>query len=285
MCFTMAKTCGIPQWDEKKMTYLIYKEEKGAGGLEHWQGYAEGKQMALSTWKKILPGAHIEARRGTQDQAIAYVQKPETTVGPIVEHGEKTHQGERGDLKTLVGELVAGTRTMRDVIIETPDMHYQYGRTLEAAALLHRPVPTHAPDVLSAWQQALVELMDPLNRRAVYWVWEPTGGVGKTDLTLWLIKCRGAVLLGGNHKDSFYAYQGQPMVVFNITRSCPEEYVPYDAFEAFKDGVFFSGKYESRMVVCKWPPIVLVLANRTPDYSKLSADRWVVRTIEDGRLV
>lgn len=43
--------------------------------------------------------------------------------------------------------------------------------------------------------------------------------------------------------------------------------------EQIKNGIYFSGKYESQMKYDK-PPHVVVFSNTMPDQSKLSADRW-----------
>jgi len=74
------------------------------------------------------------------------------------------------------------------------------------------------------------------------------------------------------------------MAIFGYARS-KENYISYEALEEIKDGLFFSGKYESGMV-CINPPHVVVLCNFAPDESKLSKDRWVIKNIDhdyDGR--
>jgi len=45
-----------------------------------------------------------------------------------------------------------------------------------------------------------------------------------------------------------------------------------------KDGVVFSGKYEGGARLFP-PPHVIIFANFLPDFTKLSADRWVIRTL------
>lgn len=65
--------------------------------------------------------------------------------------------------------------------------------------------------------------------------------------------------------------------VFHYTRAV-ENYVSYEALEAIKDGIFFSTKYESGMVVFDSPHVV-VFANFPPDRTQLSADRWRITNI------
>lgn len=71
-----------PDW----ITYCHGQLELGSQGeYEHWQIYAEAKvSNSLTQWKTVFGRtAHIEARRGTQEQAIAYVSKSDTRIhGP-----------------------------------------------------------------------------------------------------------------------------------------------------------------------------------------------------------
>lgn len=67
-------------------------------------------------------------------------------------------------------------------------------------------------------------------------------------------------------------------IIIDLSRSM-EDHVPYEAIEDIKNGIFFSGKYESKMIV-RNNPIVIIFANFEPDTSKLSKDRWVITKIK-----
>lgn len=54
-----------------------------------------------------------------------------------------------------------------------------------------------------------------------------------------------------------------------------ENYVSYEAIESVKDGIFFSGKYESGMTIFNQPHIIC-FANFAPDIGKMSSDRWKI---------
>lgn len=63
--------------EEMGCKYLVYSEEVGESGTPHLQGYLE-----FETAKRaggvldVLPyGAHIEPRKGTAEQAVAYATK------------------------------------------------------------------------------------------------------------------------------------------------------------------------------------------------------------------
>lgn len=84
--------------------YAIWQREKSESGLVHLQGcimFVRGQRFAAVL--KILPGAHIEPRKGTRDQMVDYCKKQDETYveGPW-EHGAYTSQGTRSDLESAV---------------------------------------------------------------------------------------------------------------------------------------------------------------------------------------
>lgn len=123
--------------------------------------------------------------------------------------------------------------------------------------------------------------------RSIYWYWEPNGNVGKTKLAVHLcLNNPGEVLFvngkGTDIKCAIAEFNKNPendlkLVIFYFVRTV-EDYVSYQAIEDVKDGIFFSGKYESGMVIMN-PPNVICMANFEPDKSALSADRWKIKKI------
>lgn len=113
--------------------FLILAEEVGPEcGTPHLQGYAElDKQMRLSGIKKIpgLARAHIEPRRGTQEEAITYCKKPDTPEDKIHIKGEPKKDGVRKDLLQAKEEINQG-KTVDELTIEDPMLYHMYGRTL-----------------------------------------------------------------------------------------------------------------------------------------------------------
>lgn len=136
---------------------------------------------------------------------------------------------------------------------------------------------------LYKWQQDIITILNgEVDERVIYWYWEPTGCVGKTSFVRsWCLKHPNTIMLSGKANDikagvSFHIKLKKELDVafFHFTRS-NEEFVSYEALEAVKDGIFFSGKYESSMVQFD-PPHIIVFANFEPNYDKLSKDRWVI---------
>ena len=66
-------------------------------------------------------------------------------------------------------------------------------------------------------------------------------------------------------------------IIIDIPRKL-EKFVSYQGLEEVKNACFFSGKYESGMVVGNNPNLI-VFANFAPDYAAMSADRWVVKNL------
>jgi len=140
-------------------------------------------------------------------------------------------------------------------------------------------------EILNKQQRKIVDMFKkpchPIFSRDIYWIWEPKGGVGKTILSMFFCDQKNALIVGGKASDIFCGVAKEvaegrmpEIVIFDIPRSC-NGYISYKAIEKIKDGLFYSGKYESGM--CRFNrPHVLCLANERPDEEALSMDRWKV---------
>lgn len=134
------------------------------------------------------------------------------------------------------------------------------------------------------WQEEIIELCDKEpDDRSIHWYWDEEGNIGKTKLAIHLALKYGKRFLYVNGKASdikcaIAQMKDKPkVVVWGIPRT-KQEYVDYAALEEVKDGIFFSGKYESGMVI--YPnPHVIVLCNFPPETNKLSADRWIIKNL------
>lgn len=113
-CFTINNPVNdkVPEtWPGAK--FVAWQKEKGEGGTPHLQGYIIFKcNKRLSALKKIDSGAHWEPRRGTHDQALAYVRKEETRVDGPWQLGDEpavgTKSGTRNDIHKLKRALDGG---------------------------------------------------------------------------------------------------------------------------------------------------------------------------------
>lgn len=79
-------------------SYFVSGNETGDNGTSHLQGYIEfARQYRFRQVRAFLPGAHIEPRRGSQEQAITYCKKD----GDYIEDGLPRAQGARHDLEAI----------------------------------------------------------------------------------------------------------------------------------------------------------------------------------------
>lgn len=128
MCFTMNNPVEPLAFDESWMSYLVYQKEVGENQTPHYQGYVESKKaMRLSAWRKVLPGCHLEVRRGTQEEAKTYCTKTDTRVDGPWEHGTMKVQGKRNDLVTLVNMAREG-RPVSEALDAMPAAAFRYYR-------------------------------------------------------------------------------------------------------------------------------------------------------------
>lgn len=134
---------------------------------------------------------------------------------------------------------------------------------------------------ISSFRQWQGDLLNTLTEtepddRKILWYSDPIGGQGKTAIAKYLaVHLNAIVLTNGRTQDLAYTIKDNTkIVVLNFTRS-NENRINYGAIESIKDGLLFSGKYESCTKVFNSPHVV-VFANHEPDYDQMSLDRWEV---------
>ncbi len=136
------------------------------------------------------------------------------------------------------------------------------------------------------WQEEIVGMTDiRAGDRIIHWYWEPEGNKGKTALCKWLAVHKEALVLSGKAADMKYGvvkYKEKrgyypDIILFDIPRSMAD-YVSWAGIEGVKNGLFFSPKYESDMVVFNCPHVIC-FTNSLPEMKNLSEDRWNIRRI------
>lgn len=114
--------------------YAVFQlEECPTTGTHHWQGYIEFKKTyRMAGVKKLCndPTMHLEPRRGTQQQAIDYCKKVDSSVGDFMEYGTlATEQGKRSDLESLVAMTRAGA-THVEMLEAYPGTYARYHKAV-----------------------------------------------------------------------------------------------------------------------------------------------------------
>lgn len=158
------------------------------------------------------------------------------------------------------------------------------GRRWTKGVVIPRKIEVDEP---YGWQLKVVDICkkEP-ERRVIYWFWSPKGGVGKTELCKYIRMNFNALMVCGKASDMKCAIalrqkNEKPfpdILLMNIPRSI--EHISYGGLEEIKDGIFFSGKYESDDIIMPTAHLI-IFANQEPDYEKMSEDRWKVFDIRE----
>lgn len=137
---------------------------------------------------------------------------------------------------------------------------------------------------LLPWQIEVLDIIkEKPDRRKIHWYWEEVGGVGKTVLAKHICMNYNAQYVNGKGADvkcALASLDEMPnIVIYDYPRSV-ENYVSYGSIEEVKNGIMFSGKYESKTRIFN-KPHVFIFANFHPDVDKLSKDRWHIVKIDE----
>lgn len=140
---------------------------------------------------------------------------------------------------------------------------------------------------LYSWQKDILTMLEKTpDDRKVYWYWDRTGNSGKTSLAKHIcLRYKSAIYLNGCSRDVLCAISKQleerdvDIAIFGLSRQDYNQ-ISYKSLEILKDGIGFSGKYESGMFMCG-AMHVIVFANFPPILSHLSIDRWQIVNIAD----
>lgn len=152
VCFTLNNPEGLIPFNAERMRYLVYQEEIGESGTYHLQGYCEfNNQERQAAAKELLggPSVHIDARRGTQAEAVDYCTKEFNKDGSIkrIPHttpytfGVPYTQGKRMDLESFKDEVIAGKRK-RDLLDDHYGVIARYPKFYDTITMMNRPTRT-----------------------------------------------------------------------------------------------------------------------------------------------
>lgn len=256
-------------WCDKMCTSYVIGKEVGKKGTPHLQVcLVLSTTMRFSQITTLYPLWHWEATRGIK-ASKTYCRKD----GDYVEKGGS--QGKRQELVDAV-ELIHSAKSWT-AVVTNPNLYAVMASHQTWCRLMwdHRKVAPVTGLTLRPWQvEAEKYMLSEPDDRTIAWYHDWRGSTGKTILTNYMIRNHGATTLGGKTTDILYAYQDEPIAIFQYPKDYPPERFHYRAMERIKDGIYCNVKFHSHLHIRTSPVHVVVMANAPPDKSRLSADRW-----------
>lgn len=279
---------------QEKATYIIFGEELGdSGNTPHLQGYVEFKTpLAMSTVKSRLDPVmkhksevHVKIAIAGEASNTKYCSKDGKTY--VFGKAKQTGLVKHDNVYASMLEFIEDNPDMSLVLKQFPEPAIKGFANVEKAVNLckQRQQQENLSSYMKSrplrrWQERLVqELAGQPDDRKVIWYHDPIGNTGKSWLCKYLLSLSScAYFNNAKSTDIAHAYKGERIALFDFSRD-NEERLNYQAIETTKNGIMFSGKYDSCTKVFS-SPWVVCMANFPPQKHKLSLDRWDIRTIK-----
>lgn len=270
------------------VVYLIVGKEVGTSGTPHLQGFVSLAGRSRLNPLKTLLGSdryHLEVARGSAEQNRTYCSKE----GDFLEFGTSpVGQGKRSDLDKFYdwGDQFYQDNQCRpsyqQVCENFPNVVTKFPGILKVL-YARLPQPKLRPNgVPRPWQaQVLREITESPDDRSVTFYVDHEGNSGKTWLQqhmLDVLPDRVQILGIGKRDDMAHMVdETKNVFLINVPRGSME-YLQYTVLEMLKDRLVVSPKYQSMVKVLNSPPHIYIFSNEDPDFDKMTADRYVIRT-------
>nr|WAE42998.1 MAG: replication associated protein [Cressdnaviricota sp.] len=270
----------VNRFRELKLIGIISKEV-GASGTPHLQGYVEFKDAkSFKTVKeKILTNkCHILKAEGNIDENLHYCRK------------DRPQDDKLSDIiyENMPEELCAKARALKKV--RTDNLTKERKLTPQEIfkkQLIDERLKDYKDVKWKPWQQEILNIISGKpDNRAIYWYWCEKGNSGKSFVSDYITLTRNVILGDGKSNDVIYQIASMvenlikpEIVLIDIPRNNTKK-IPYGTLEKIKNGIIFSGKYESIKVVIP-KPHVIIFANKPPDINEMSADRWRIVCVDE----
>lgn len=165
--------------DDGPAEYIVFQLERGAEGTLHFQGYVAWKnKKRFDPVRELLGGrAHVEKRKGSAAQAIAYCTKAETRVDGPWEAGKCPVAGRARELGIVQRKLDDGA-SLRVIAQQHFGTFLHYNRGLREYIQLQRPQRNWQTTVTVYWgKPGLGKSRRALHEAGPYafWVARPAG--------------------------------------------------------------------------------------------------------------
>lgn len=267
---------------------------------KHLQGYIEFKnQLMGSQVKKLLDPVnglrskvHLIPAHGSRKENFLYCSKKDSkdpNMDPMfIELCNITKkQGTRSDWAKYV-DFLHKDPNLDNFMDEYPEIGIKYYNTLNQICRNIKDKKMYENygmqfqnSVPFEWQNDLIEQVkiscDPKDRKIIWYI-DKHGNNGKTWISKFLQwRYQAVIFENAGSNNIAFTYTGQNIVVFDFARRA-EDKINYQIIEQIKNGVVFSGKYESKTKYFPTPHVIC-MSNFVPDIHALSRDRWDIRML------
>lgn len=223
---------------------FIIGREIGESGTKHLQGFIKLKSKQRLTYlKKVNERAHWEKCKGSEQQNIDYCSKD-------------------GD-------------------------YYTYNITIK------KEIQVKTINNLLPFQKSIEDIiLGPVNEGKIIWIYDPIGQTGKTQLLRYLNvkykipfayggKCADIINLAFNNKEYLESVDN-PCFIYNFGRETQNDKISYNSMEQISDGAIANTKFEAGCFVFNQPHVI-ILSNCLPLMNKLTASRWIIKSINENK--
>lgn len=276
-------------YDSDECSYIVYQREVGEGtGTPHLQGFLIlKKRKRLTAMKKLLTDqvAWYRCSRENVQEKADYCKKDDTRVPDTspIEYGTLTIRlpGSHEPLAAFQDAVKEGT-SWNDLLLSHGDIMARCMHYCREFFNIYSPPPdwvSSKPFEARDWHASILDYINNPDDRKIIFIVDPQGGLGKSTYARHLLNIRDDVqfLKPAKEADIALSIDCQKKVfILDCPRSRLDIPLPYNILESLKDGIVFSGKYQSCLKKVALPNTVLVFTNEVPDYTKLSHDRFVV---------
>ena len=301
-CFTINNYNEDEPWrkmeelpEQKSIKYIVVgKEIAPSTGTRHLQGYTEYSNRRSSngtprhTYSTPEGNAHTKVAHSSPNENHTHRTKedrdPSTYKGPKKDAGNKVEHAEIGEM----AEMAAKQGTDAAKAAHGMDYYVSKNAVDKAANALRSDMALATLQekfenaTLKKWQAVVMKLIEIQGEREILFVIDELGNQGKTWLTQYITLTRnGQCFDSTNKKDVAYALNPEKDIfVFDMTRAT-EPKMSLQILESIKNGIVFSGKYESGTKIVNEAKVV-VLANSFTELqeAQLSCDRFMILNLK-----
>jgi len=229
---------------------LFAKEVAPTTGTPHLQGYCElSKQTRFGTLIQLLPeGIHIESRKGTQEQAIAYIKNPKDK--PTPSHEDLYEVGEPKTQGTDVGP--SAVELARELL------------------RMQRPVDPeiHSIGVIKAYERLqkywpVVRSHNSDTKLSRIWIHGP-GGSGKTRTAYAYADARRTYKCDLISKGWFDGYDNHEAVILDDYEPDGDDAVQFKLLLSLLD--MYPLRVEVKGSTVQWDPKIIVITSQFPPW-------------------